>query len=536
MMGNERLNMRVGNVLHRMAAVVLALLMFCCILPALNVAEAAEAADTGSTEAEALEVQSTENSDTTDSATVRTIGILFDNSGSMYKHSDWCRAIYAMEAFAAMANEGDRILIYPMHAITVGVVTDDEIEEGKVKYYTSTEPLEIICGDEESIAQIREIYTPEPGETPIESLEGAYANLMEQEGEKWFLILTDGYEFDRDGKTISNGKEELSELLSGFNENVNLMYLGIGTTAIEPELTVNDTYAGGVTIAADSAEVLADMISICDIVYGRSNVEVSEDTIDLVEEYSDITILVQGADVTGAALAGSDGEMPEGLISYTLSYSTSGQGKTKKYYEDMSSDTDLGGVLLTCENVPAGTYTITYDGSPDDISVSYVESAEIITDNNAAQENSEDLTESQAEDDTEIAGAISEDDMAVAASQSPEDTQLESTELGDAQSTKDQTPGELEDASDGDGLFTNGRWVVLGVVVALIAFAVAWGVMHQRIFPERITTDQTYYTVDGEEMAGEVTIEGGKELSGKTAQITVRAPEVPGRPDLEFGI
>ena len=38
----------------------------------------------------------------------RHIGIVFDNSGSMYldKKTDWCRATYAMEVFASMLNKG----------------------------------------------------------------------------------------------------------------------------------------------------------------------------------------------------------------------------------------------------------------------------------------------------------------------------------------------------------------------------------------------------------------------------------------------
>ena len=55
----------------------------------------------------------------------RVISIVFDNSGSMYEEKDkpissWCRATYAMEVFASMLNDSDKLLIYPMHPIQDG--------------------------------------------------------------------------------------------------------------------------------------------------------------------------------------------------------------------------------------------------------------------------------------------------------------------------------------------------------------------------------------------------------------------------------
>ena len=61
----------------------------------------------------------------------RAIAIVFDNSGSMYEDTTvlqnkpdapyaWCRATYAMQAFANMMNPNDQMLIYPMHPITIG--------------------------------------------------------------------------------------------------------------------------------------------------------------------------------------------------------------------------------------------------------------------------------------------------------------------------------------------------------------------------------------------------------------------------------
>ncbi len=557
----KRIRKLMGKGFTKAAALVLAIMMLVAAVPfaETNVVEAVE-------------------------TETRTIGILFDNSGSMYKHSDWCRALYAMETFAAMANDGDRILIYPMHAITVGVVTDEEIEAGDVTYYTSTSPLEIVCGDEESVAQIREIYTPEPGETPIESLEEAYDDLIQQDGEKWYLVVTDGYEFDRDGSTLSNSEGELSELLSGFLENLNVMYLGIGTTAVDPEITADSDYVSQVTIATDSAEVLADMVAMSNTIYGRSTAELLEDTLELQED-TDVTILVQGESVADVALTDSDGDaVSADSATYALSYSTTGQGKTKSYYDSMSSDEDLVGVLVIYEDVPAGTYTLTYNGSPDSISVSTGTEAGSEGSSGTGDEENTEGSEAANADDSENAegsegttegsdgseGETGDAEGADAAEGTTDDAEnADGTEGADGteettadangtesiysdgsqeaglstestESSGESVSGSNSGKEDGSGhtnvLLANARWIVMGFVLATEIFIILWLVMHQKVFPNRIMLDQTYYMVDGEEMAGEATVEGGRNLDGKTVQITIQAPEVPEQPNLEFGI
>ena len=115
----------------------------------------------------------------------RTIGIVFDNSGSMYIGSNlaWNQATYAMEVFAAMLNKGDTLLIYPMHPIEV---------DGKE--YTMDDPLRI--ADASQSATIRNIYTPNPQGTPIETIDSAAQSLAKQTGDqKYLIILSDGAEF-----------------------------------------------------------------------------------------------------------------------------------------------------------------------------------------------------------------------------------------------------------------------------------------------------------------------------------------------------
>jgi len=62
----------------------------------------------------------------------RAIYIVFDNSGSMYGNENlaWSQAIYAMEIFASMLNfdEGDRMVIFQMHDVTVDGSQNSSVE------------------------------------------------------------------------------------------------------------------------------------------------------------------------------------------------------------------------------------------------------------------------------------------------------------------------------------------------------------------------------------------------------------------------
>ena len=133
----------------------------------------------------------------------RALAVVYDNSNSMYKKDSdsklatedqpyaWCRAIYAMEAFATMMNDNDVMQIYPMWEITV---------DGK-KYDTKS-PLTIT---QKNASDIRKIYTPTPSNTPIETISAAYNGLNNLSAdEKWLVVLTDGDVFYKGGDNLKD--------------------------------------------------------------------------------------------------------------------------------------------------------------------------------------------------------------------------------------------------------------------------------------------------------------------------------------------
>lgn len=99
----------------------------------------------------------------------RVIYVVFDNSGSMYKPGNmaWSQATYAMEVFAAMMNfdSGDVMKVFPMHPVTVN---------GNAGTDRTTS---ITVQSTDDIAQIHNMYTPDPEGTPYTQVNTASAEL-----------------------------------------------------------------------------------------------------------------------------------------------------------------------------------------------------------------------------------------------------------------------------------------------------------------------------------------------------------------------
>lgn len=290
--------------------------------------------------------------------TKRAIGIVFDNSGSMYIGSEdgrkvWCRATYATEAFAAMMNPNDILQVYPMNPITVGNET-----------YTYEKPL--VIGQSEA-STIRQIYSPKPGDTHIETITAACEGIMQVEAdEKWLVVLTDGDEFYRNGKGLGTGKGTIAALendLSACAAKMNVMYLGMGSQSAMPnKVTSNYFYQAKKT--ANSTEVLAALSEMCNTIFGRDSLTDVGETVSFDISMSKLILFVQGEGIKNLKL---------GDISPTstneMQYSTLGAGAS--YKDKFLVDESLQGVLAIFEDVDAGSLALSYEGKASSIDCYY---------------------------------------------------------------------------------------------------------------------------------------------------------------------
>lgn len=289
----------------------------------------------------------------------RAIGIVFDNSGSMYDYGDqaWCRATYAMEVFASMMNDGDVMQIYPMSPINLDGSTREE--------YTEDKPL-VIRGPGEA-QTIRSICTPLAQTTPISTITAAYEGLKKtQADERWLIVLTDGLVFYPNNTTNDHfGGEtsaKLTEMLSGYSKDMQIMYLGIGSEAAMPDVT--DGSRQYYDKASNTADVLSKLTAMCNMIFGRDVLPASGDTLEFDVSMSKLIVFVQGSDVSNVSLSGGTQ-----VSQHDTKYSQLGTIDSR--YLDFGVDTSLQGVITIYEDIPAGSYSLRYSGNVSSIGVYY---------------------------------------------------------------------------------------------------------------------------------------------------------------------
>ena len=295
----------------------------------------------------------------------RTIAIVFDNSGTMYLGDEdssktWCRATYAMQVLATMMNPSDVMQIYPMNDIQIG----EESKPSEDKVFTSDKPL-VIKKDQAHL--IQEICTPRSGDTHIEALVKAREGLAKAKAdEKWLIVLTDGTVFYRNGKELSEA-ESIKQLTEEFNASlaqVNTMYLGIGAKA-QSGFEASGQYQYVERKAANSAEVLANLTQLGNIIFGRDIMPMDSKTVEFDITMKKLIVFVQGENIDNVKV----GDLKP-VSTDKLQYSTYGS----TYYKQKKKqkvDTTLQGTMLTFENVDAGSYEISFDGMESDITVYY---------------------------------------------------------------------------------------------------------------------------------------------------------------------
>lgn len=282
----------------------------------------------------------------------RVIGIVFDDSGSMYNNGNnaWCRATYAMEVFAAMLNEGDKLYIYPMNGIQLG---------GTGKEYTSSNPL-VIDGPDES-SKVRQIMSS-GGDTPIESIDDAYKSMCSLKAdEKYLIVLTDGSEFYENGANLGGAtKSKLTERLGQCCQDMFVMYLGIGTSGSAPDIV--DPSKQIFMDASNSTEILQKLTRMCNTIFGRNELTGVTKDITFDVSLSKLIVFVQGNNVSDVSV--SDGTK---IRSTDTHYPEKGRTDGAKTITDET----LQGMLVTYGEFDAGTYTLNYTGDATNVSVYY---------------------------------------------------------------------------------------------------------------------------------------------------------------------
>lgn len=296
----------------------------------------------------------------------RAIAIVFDNSGSMYSDGNkaWSQATYAMEVFAAMLNDGDILQIYPMGEITAGG-----------RKYSDTNPLEVSGGG--NISLIQDIFTPQTVDTPISTIRRAHDGILKtQADEKWLVVLTDGNKFYGDDPTdsskrtglpeLGDTRAELTKMFASCVQDMNVIYLGIGSQTSMPDdtaITPSGKFQYSQQKTNDSAEVTTRLADACNQIFGRDELPVDNGNMTFDIPMKKIILFVQGTGIEQIDF----GSGLQAVNSYAPHYPTNGGGDSGNY----TTDENLSGLINVYENIPAGTYPISYSGQATSVTAYY---------------------------------------------------------------------------------------------------------------------------------------------------------------------
>ena len=288
--------------------------------------------------------------------TKRAIAIVFDNSASMYERDgkaqyDWCRAIYATEVFGSMANKGDEIRVIPMNPLSIGS-----------KDYRMDSPIIIQGGDD--VTFLRDMYTEGKKNngslgTPIESLQVAHEELTRMSGdEKWLIVLTDGDQFQENKMPLDGDKtkQRLSTVLTDYNKSENVIFLGVGSQTVLPDVKKTGTYNNIVAKADNTEDVLSMLTQMCNAIYGRDQLSVSGEGMSFDLPMDKLIIFVQGSDLNDMKLIDQSGQVVKEPVSTTRPiYGEKGMDRDGSNW---LVDYNLSGLIVTYEDIPAGNYRI----------------------------------------------------------------------------------------------------------------------------------------------------------------------------------
>ena len=293
------------------------------------------------------------------------IHVVYDDSTSMIvtdgKTVDtWCQAKYAMEVFAAMLGENDRMNIYVMSDFS-------EKKKGNAKLR-----LNGASGPEENVAKVHHMLT-QSGNTPFETVEKAYNDLKSAKADnKWLVVLTDG-EFQHVDTTVD-------DYFAKKAKDVKVMYLAMGANAggIKENAAKNIYFEK----ASSNSQIIQKITGICNTIFERNrlNVDVGSQVMSFDVPMNELIVFAQGAHVAINAIKQDNGTVHKcALAPVEVKYSE----KPSTNADSFIVNKNLKGSIATFKgDFTPGQYTVDVTGAAS-IEVYYkpnVEAAVFLTD------------------------------------------------------------------------------------------------------------------------------------------------------------
>lgn len=234
-----------------------------------------------------------------DNSPTRTINVVYDDSGSMINTAGssgkgtpmdtWCQARYAMEVFAAMLGEKDKMNIYAM---------SDFDKSSNASAHLKLSGAGSASSNVESVHKMK---TP-AGNTPFEAVRKAYKDLKaDSADEKWLVVLTDG-RFQSDGKMMDESK--IQDFFDKTSDDVKVMFLGMGPEA--SEIKADEARNIYFKKAKKNSDILDRVTELSSQVFNKSKLD-SNLKFDI--PMSELTVFAQGKNVKINGIKDSNGNL-----------------------------------------------------------------------------------------------------------------------------------------------------------------------------------------------------------------------------------
>ena len=289
-----------------------------------------------------------------DSSTNKTINLVYDDSGSMIetggKNVDtWCQAKYAMEVFAAMLADDDKLNIYFMSDFVHSKKAGPQIQLVGSNNTSVTK---------NNIDKIHNTVTFASG-TPFNTVEKAYEDLKACDSEeKWLVVLTDG-EFNG----VTSQKVYDSYLNYTADGDIKVLMLGMGPEAAVIES--NEDRGIYFYKAESTTDILGKLTSMCNRIFQNNILPIDDNgNISFGVPMQELIVFAQGENVQIDSISSASGAKYSPSSSVNVQYCETATTDTKQYPSNTwNIARDLkGSVASFATYFEPGTYKVNGSG------------------------------------------------------------------------------------------------------------------------------------------------------------------------------
>lgn len=290
-----------------------------------------------------------------ESSHARTIGLVIDDSGSMFADDSgealdrWSQAKYSLEVFAALLGPEDTLNVYRMSDFSD----------------TSSAAAQLqLKGSEPTSSRVAKIHGMQlvGGGTPYNPVRQAYKDLVASEAAtKWLIVLTDGEFNDRETSDVQTDLRGFVKDNTDESSSLRVAFLSIGPDA--PAIANEPEQGIYYEKAPESSDLLGKMTAFSNVIFERNLIPQSAmGAISPDIPLAEAVVFAQGQDVSIGDATTPDGAIPP-ASTVTVSWAQNQDASYSGREVPAVPNQDLLGALATYNDLPEGNISFDVSGA-----------------------------------------------------------------------------------------------------------------------------------------------------------------------------